>query len=135
MSQNESSLDRLNARVRAIKLWGLAFIVLTVVVWLILREWHHALAGLLLGELGGAYVVVSLIGFGHRNDKTEGLALFASGMVGMFTRILALIAVMVIAEHWKSVFNPYTALIGYLLGFVFIFVGLYGFAKNQNPDS
>lgn len=127
--------DRLNARIRAIKLWGLAFIGLTVIAWLVLGHWREALSGLLLGELGGAYVVLSLIHQGHRNDSTAGTALFASGIIGMFTRVIALIAVMVIAEHWRTFFNPYAALIGYLLGFVFIFVGLYGFAKSQNTDS
>ncbi|MCL6454659.1 MAG: hypothetical protein K6T78_13725 [Alicyclobacillus sp.] len=91
--------------------------------------------GLLLGELGGAYVVVSLISQGHRDDDMQGIALFTSGMVGLFTRILALVAVMVIAEHWRHCFNPYTALIGYLLGFVLVFVGLYGLARNRHTDS
>ena len=129
------SQDHLNARLRAIKIGGLALIGLTIVVWLAVGVWRHALSGLLLGELGGAYVVVSLIAQGHRNDDTQGTALFASGMIGMFTRILALVAVMVIAEHWRSYFNPYMALIGYVLGFVFIFIGLYGFARNRNKDS
>jgi hypothetical protein len=129
------SQDRLDARLRAIKLWGLAFICLTVIAWLALGMWRHAIGGLFIGELGGAYVVVSLIGQGHRRDNMQGTALFASGMVGMFTRILALVAVMVVAEHWRIYFNPYSALIGYLLGFVFIFVGLYGLASNRSTDS
>lgn len=127
--------NRLNARLRTIKLWGLVFIGLTVVAWLIVGAWRELLGGLFIGELGGAYVVVSLIGQGHRNDGMQGIGLFTSGMVGMFTRVLALVAVMVIAEHWRAYFNPYTALIGYLLGFVIISVGLYGIARNQKTDS
>lgn len=129
------SQDRLNARLRAIKLWGLVFIGLTVVVWIGVGSWREALGGLFIGELGGAYVVYSLIAQGHHNDDTQGIALFTSGMLGMFTRLLALVAVIVIAELWRTYFNPYTALIGYLLGFVIIFVGLYGIARNQKIDS
>lgn len=84
------------------------------------------------GELGGAYVVLSLIHQGHPNDNTRGTALFASGMLGMFTRILVLVAVLVVAEELKRYINPYFALIGYLLGFVIIFAGLYGIARNRN---
>lgn len=133
------SQDRLNARIRAIKIWGLAFIGLTAIAWLIaslaVTPWREALSGLLLGELGGAYVVVSMIYQGHRNDTTTGPALFASGMVGMFSRMIAMVVVMVIALHWKHYFNPYFALIGFLLGNVFVFVGFYGLARNQNTDS
>ncbi|KPV42816.1 hypothetical protein [Alicyclobacillus ferrooxydans] len=127
--------DRLNARLRATKLWGLAFIVLTVIAWIAIRGLHQLIGGLFIGELGGAYVLVSLIGQGHRNDDMEGTALFASGMLGMFTRIIALVIVMVVAEHWRTYFNPYTALVGYLLGFVFVVAGLYGFAKSRKTDS
>lgn len=127
--------DRLNARLRAIKVWGLAFIVLTLVVWIFAGTWRQIVGGLFIGELGGAYVLLSLIGMGHRNDDMQGTALFASGMFGMFTRIIALIIVMVVAEHWHTYFNPYTALVGYLLGFVFVVAGLYGFAKSRNTDS
>lgn len=137
------SQDRLNARIRTMKVVGLVFMGLTALVCLIafgvkglvLHNWREAILGLLLGELGGAYVVVSLIGQGHRNDKTEGMTLYASGMVGMFTRLLALVAVMVVSELWRSLFNPYAALIGYLLGFVFIFVGLYGIARNPHNQT
>jgi hypothetical protein len=121
--------DRLNARLRAIKLWGLAFIGLTILAWLVFFMWRAAMNGLLLGELGGAYVVFSMIRQGHHNDKMEGPALFASGMLGMFTRLIVLGLVMFISLKVPH-FNPFTALIGYLLGFVFIFVGLYGYAKN-----
>ncbi len=131
-----SSDDRLNARLRAIKLWGLYFIGLTIlaciVTWLIHGMWQRAMNGLLLGELGGAYVVFSMIRQGHHDDTMGGPALFASGMLGMFTRLIVLAMVMVISLKVPH-FNPFTALIGYLLGFVFIFVGLYGYAKNQGP--
>jgi uncharacterized Tic20 family protein len=127
------SLDRLNARLRAIKLWGLAFIGLTAVVCLIVGAWRVAMYGLLLGEIGGAYVVFSMIRQGHHDDDTQGTALFASGMAGTFTRLAVLAAIMVISVKLRTYINPYTALIGYLLGFVFIFVGLYGYARNQGP--
>lgn len=129
------SQERLNARLRAIKWWGVAIFAATAVVWAAVGAWRPLTGGLLLGELGGAYVVVSLISQGHRDDDMQGIALFTSGMVGLFTRILALVAVMVIAEHWRHCFNPYTALIGYLLGFVLVFVGLYGLARNRHTDS
>jgi len=133
------SQDRLNARIRAIKLWGLAFMGLTVVAWVISlflgSPWRQAVSGLLLGELGGAYVLISLIYQGHHNDNTAGPALFASGMIGMFSRIIAMVVIMVIALHWRSFFNPYFALIGFLLGNVFVLVGFYGLAKDQNTDS
>jgi hypothetical protein len=127
-----SSDDRLNARLRTIKLWGLAFIGLTILAWLVLGMWRDAMNGLLLGELGGAYVVFSMIRQGHHNDNMEGPALFASGMLGMFTRLIVLAIVMFVSLKVPH-FNPFTALIGYLFGFVFIFVGLYGYAKNQGP--
>lgn len=127
--------DRLNARLRAMKWWGLSFFVATLIVWAIVSPWRQLIGGLFVGELGGAYVFISLIGQGHRNDDMEGPALFASGMLGMFTRIIALVAVMVIAEHWKTYFNPYMALVGYLLGFVFVVAGLYGVAKHRDVDS
>lgn len=129
------NVDRLNARLRAIKLSGLILICLTAVSWIFLGMWRVAISGLLLGELGGAFVVISMIRQGHHNDNTGGASLFASGIVGMFTRLVVLAIVMVVAEKWRHIFNPYTALIGYLLGFVFIFVGLYGFAKNHETIS
>lgn len=126
------SSDRLTARLRAMRWWGLAFLVVTLIVWALVGPWRQLIGGLFVGELGGAYVVLSLT---HRNDDMEGTALFASGMIGMFTRIIALVVVMVIAEHWRTYFNPYMALVGYLLGFVFVVAGLYGFAKSRNTDS
>ncbi|MCL6632997.1 MAG: hypothetical protein K6T63_10220 [Alicyclobacillus herbarius] len=89
--------------------------------------------GLLLGEAGGAYAVYSMIRYGHRHGGIEGKALFASGMLGMFTRLAVLAAVIVAAVKLPNV-NPYTALIGYLLGFVLIFVGLYGYARNRGKS-
>ncbi|MBX5436397.1 MAG: hypothetical protein IRZ33_04180 [Alicyclobacillaceae bacterium] len=90
--------------------------------------------GLVLGELGGAYVVFSMIRQGHVNDNLQGTALFASGMLGMVTRWLVLAAIIVIALKVPNI-NVYTALIGYMLGFVLIFAGFYGFARNQNETS
>lgn len=126
-----NELDRLNRRLRAIKLTGLAFFALTLVVWFFAREWRTEMNGLILGEVGGAYVVFSMIRQGHVNDDTQGPILFASGIIGMVTRWVVLAAVMVIALKVPHI-NVYTAVIGYMLGFVFIFAGLYGYVRNQN---
>ncbi|GEO24746.1 hypothetical protein AAC03nite_05310 [Alicyclobacillus acidoterrestris] len=129
------SVDRLNKRLRTITISWLVFIGLTVLGWIILADWRVALNGLLLGEVGGFYVVFSMIRQGHHNRDTQGAALFASGMVGMFTRLILIAAIMVISLKFRAVFNPYTALIGYLLGFVFVFVGLYSYAMNPNDNT
>lgn len=126
-----NELERLNRRLRAIKLTGLGFFVLTLVVWLIARDWRTAMNGLVLGEVGGAYVVYSMIRQGHVNDGTQGTILFASGIIGMVTRWVVLAAVMVVALKVPHI-NVYTAVIGYMLGFVFIFAGLYGYVRDQN---
>ncbi|RIV21016.1 hypothetical protein D2Q93_10920 [Alicyclobacillaceae bacterium I2511] len=95
-----------------------------------MRNWHDALNGLLLGEVGGAYVVYSMIRQGHLRDRLQGRALFASGMSGMFTRLAVLATIMVVAVKTPQV-SPYMALVGYMLGFVLVFVGLIGFVRNQ----
>ncbi|MCF8567153.1 hypothetical protein LLE49_20755 [Alicyclobacillus tolerans] len=125
-----NDLERLRLRFRAIKLAGISVFVVTLLVWLTIPAWRSELNGLLIGEVGGAYVVYSLIRQGHLNDGLEGTALFASGMLGTFTRLLVLAVVMIAAIKLPHV-NVYAALIGYLLGFVLIFAGLYGFARNR----
>ncbi|WAH36868.1 ATP synthase subunit I [Alicyclobacillus dauci] len=126
------SVDRLNKRLRTITISWLVFIGLTAVSWFFLGPWRVAVNGLFLGELGGLYVVFSMFRQGHHNDDTQGTALFASGMVGMFTRLILIVVIMVISLKFRTVFNPYAALIGYLLGFVFVFVGLYSYVKNPS---
>ncbi|GMA63545.1 hypothetical protein NZD89_27185 [Alicyclobacillus fastidiosus] len=129
------SVDRLNKRLRAITISWLVFIGLTVLAWIVLADWRVAVNGLLLGELGGLYVVFSMIRQGHHNNNTQGAALFASGMVGMFTRLILIVLIMVVSLKFRAVFNPYAALIGYLLGFVFVFVGLYSYAMNPSDNT
>lgn len=107
---------------------------LTGVCWAVFGAIRSDMNGLLLGEVGGAYVVYSMVRQGHLKDGLEGKALFASGMMGMLTRLVVLAAVMVVAVKTPGV-NPITALVGYLLGFAFIFFGLYGFARNRVKSS
>jgi len=114
---------KLQARVRMIQWVGLAFIGLTAVVRL-LGPWHDVLNGLLIGEIGGAGVVWSMVRQGHLHDNQQGSALMVSGIVGFFTRMVLLIAVMVLAIKLPHV-NVIAALVGYLLGFVFLVTGLY----------
>ncbi|GGJ10929.1 hypothetical protein GCM10010885_20200 [Alicyclobacillus cellulosilyticus] len=125
-----TELERLKKRIRAIWLAGAVVFALTLLVWFVARPWHAVTSGLLLGEAGGAYVVYSLIRQGHLDDGMQGTALFASGMLGLFTRLVVLVAVLVVALKWKGV-NPYAALAGYLLGFVLVFAGMYGIARNR----
>ncbi|MCI0183368.1 ATP synthase subunit I [Sulfoacidibacillus ferrooxidans] len=125
-----SDIQRLQARLRIVQRVGVGIAFLTVLAWLIFRNVQSDMNGLLLGELGGAYVFYSMVRQGHLRDGLEGKALFASGMLGMFTRFVVLVAVMIVAVKSPHV-NPFTTLVGYLLGFVLIFVGLYGFSKNE----
>ena len=121
-------------RVRGRVMVGVALAALTGVCWAVFGAIRSDLNGLLLGEAGGAYVVYSMVRQGHLKDGLEGKALFASGMMGMLTRLVVLAAVMVVAVKTPGV-NPITALAGYLLGFVFIFFGLYGLARNRVKSS
>ncbi|MCL6627267.1 ATP synthase subunit I [Alicyclobacillus shizuokensis] len=125
-----NDMQRLDARIRWMAYVGAAGLLLTAAVWAVALPWRSVMNGLLLGEAGGAYAVYSMIRYGHRHGGLEGKALFASGMLGMFTRLAVLAAVMVAAVKLPNV-NPYAALIGYLLGFVLVFVGLYGYARNR----
>ncbi|EJY56624.1 hypothetical protein URH17368_0589 [Alicyclobacillus hesperidum URH17-3-68] len=92
-------------------------------------------SGLLLGEFGGLFVVLSMIRQGHHNDNMQGPALFASGMLGMFSRLVLIVLIMIISLKFKTLFNPYTALVGYVLGFAFVFAGLYSYARNPSDQS
>lgn len=126
-----NDLDRLNRRLRTIKLTGLGIVVLTIAVWLIVSAWRVEVNGLLLGEVGGSYVVYSMIRQGHVNDGTQGPILFASGIIGMVTRWAVLAAVIVIAVKVPSI-NVYAAVVGYMLGFILIIAGLYSYVRNQS---
>ncbi|WP_245632700.1 ATP synthase subunit I [Alicyclobacillus kakegawensis] len=125
-----NDMQQLDARIRWIAYVGAAGLLLTAAVWAVALPWRSVMNGLLLGEAGGAYAVYSMIRYGHRHGGLEGKALFASGMLGMFTRLAVLAAVMVAAVKLPHV-NPYAALVGYLLGFVLVFAGLYGYARNR----
>lgn len=123
--------QRISARIRIMARTGAVAFALTLVIWLVATPLRPLMNGLLIGEVGGAYVVYSMIRHGHHKGELEGKALFASGILGMFARFVVLIAIMVIALKTRHSINPYTALVGYCLGFVWIFVGLYGIARNQ----
>lgn len=126
--------QRISARIRIMARTGALAIALTLLVWLIATPLRPLMNGLLIGEVGGAYVVYSMIRHGHHKGELEGRALLASGMLGMFARFVVLIAIMVIALKTKNIINPYTALVGYCLGFVWIFVGFYGIARNRTKQ-
>lgn len=121
--------ERLRTRVRWIARTGVALLLLTAVMWLVLSVWRPVMNGLLVGEAGGAYVVYSMLRQGHLKDGLQGVPLFASGMMGLFTRLLVLCAVMIVAVKAPDV-NPIATLAGYLLGFVLIFFGLLGMVKG-----
>ncbi|MHB1684751.1 MAG: hypothetical protein ACYCYO_18315 [Bacilli bacterium] len=129
-----NEVERFLLRVRGMTAVGLAAIVLTGVCWAVFGAIRPEMNGLLLGEVGGAYVVYSMVRQGHLKDGMMGRALFASGMTGMLTRLVVLVTVMVVAVKTPGV-NPITALVGYLLGFACIFFGLYGFARNRVKSS
>lgn len=129
-----NDMNRLNARLRAIKLAGYGILALTLIAWLALKGFRTQLNGLLLGELGGAYVVYSMIRQGHLRDGLQGKALFASGILGMVTRFVVLIAVLIVALKTPHV-SAVAALVGYLFGFILVFLGLYGYARNRAPIS
>ncbi|MBX6352103.1 MAG: hypothetical protein IRZ10_02110 [Thermoflavifilum sp.] len=104
--------------------------MLVALLWLALPVYRPYTGGLLIGQLGGAYVVYSMFRQGHLRDGMQGTALFASGMFGLFTRLIVLAVVIVAAEKLPHL-NVYAALVGYVLGFVWIIAGLYGLAKRR----
>lgn len=124
-----SEVEHFLLRVRGMTVVGVAVIALTAVCLAVFEPIRPEVNGLLLGEMGGAYVVYSMIRQGHLKDGLAGAALFASGMMGMLTRLVVLVAVMIVAVKTPNI-NPFTALVGYLLGFVLVFFGLYGFVRN-----
>ncbi len=98
-------------------------VFLTCIAWLAWLQGRSYVDGLLLGQVGGAYVIFSMIRQGHLRDGLSGKPLLLSGMLGMFSRYIVLILVMVIAIKTPP-FSPYTTLIGYLLGLVVFVVGM-----------
>ncbi|WP_304458393.1 hypothetical protein [Alicyclobacillus sendaiensis] len=127
------SANSLMKRLRAIQWSWLGLMLLTAVGVAVFRDARPVFSGLLLGEMGGLFVIFSMIRQGHLNDNVQGQMLFASGMVGMFARLALIVVIMVIALKFRAVFNPYAALVGYALSFVFIIIGMYRYAKNP-PD-
>lgn len=126
-----SDQERLQVRVRLIARIGLAIAAVTVLAWPLLPVFRSAINGLLLGEAGGAYVVYSMLRQGHLKDGMTGTPLFASGMMGMFTRLVVLGTVMIVAVKSHGI-NPIATLVGYLLGFVLIFFGLLGIVRSTS---
>ncbi|GMA57548.1 hypothetical protein GCM10025858_20510 [Alicyclobacillus sacchari] len=53
----------------------------------------------------------------------------------MFSRLVLIVLIMIISLKFKTLFNPYTALVGYVLGFAFVFAGLYSYARNPSDQS
>lgn len=124
-----SDEERLRIRVRVISRIGLAIIAVTALAWPLLSSLRAEINGLLLGEAGGAYVVYSMLRQGHLKDGMTGVPLFASGMMGMFTRLVVLGTVMIVAVKTPGI-SPIATLVGYLLGFVLIFFGLLGIVRS-----
>ncbi len=107
------------------RIWAVwaALFVLSGLVWLLWPAGRPYSDGLLLGQVGGAYVIFSMIRQGHLKDGLSGKPLMLSGMLGMFTRYIVLIMVILIAIKTPPV-SPYTALVGYLLGLVVFVAGM-----------
>ncbi|WP_067564080.1 hypothetical protein [Ferroacidibacillus organovorans] len=124
-----NDLQELNRRVRMVWRMGLLVLALSLIALFVFPHAGAILKGLLLGELGGIYVIYSMIRQGHVKDGMEGRALFASGMMGMVTRLVVLVTVLIVAI--KSGLNPYAALVGYLIGLVLIVIGMWGMAQNS----
>ncbi|MCY0876646.1 MAG: hypothetical protein OWT28_10325 [Firmicutes bacterium] len=122
--------ERLQVRVRVISRIGLAIAAVTLLTWPLLPLFRPEINGLLLGEAGAAYVVYSMLRQGHLKDGMTGAPLFASGMMGMFTRLVVLGTVMIVAVKTPGI-NPIATLVGYLLGFVLIFFGLLGIVRTS----
>ncbi|GMA50928.1 hypothetical protein GCM10025857_22850 [Alicyclobacillus contaminans] len=95
---------------------------LTALVRLV-APWSDVLNGLLIGEVGGLGVVWSMTREGHLRDNLQGTALMLSGAIGYATRMVLLVAVIIIAIKLPHA-NVIAALAGYLLGFVFVVAGL-----------
>lgn len=126
----DTALERLHMLFRRIWIaWASTFVV-AIFLWVVWVAARSIFGGLLLGLVGGAYVIYSMIRQGHLRDGLQGRPLYASGMLGMVTRLVVLIAVLVVALKGHSV-NPYATFAGYFLGFIFVFVGLFAFARGQ----
>jgi hypothetical protein len=129
-----NDMDRLRSRFRWIVWTGVGIVAVSCIAWVILGSVRPDMNGLLLGEAGGAWVVYSMLRQGHLRDGMQGAPLFLSGMLGMGTRFLVLIAVMVVAVKTPDV-SPIFTLVGYLLAFVLVAVGVSGFLKKQGASS
>ncbi len=125
-----SDVQRVRARVVQIVRVGAVILVLTVIARLALPFWHKGLNGLLLGEVGGAYIVYSMIRHGHVGGELSGRSLYISGMLGYLTRFMVVLAGMIVAVKLPVVFNPYATIVGYILGFVLVIVGMASFVKK-----
>lgn len=125
-----NDVERLKRKVAQIAKAGVVILALTALLRLFLPFWHKELNGLLLGEVGGAYVVYSMIRHGHVGGGMEGRSLFLSGMIGYLTRFMVVLAGMVVAVK-VPVFNPFATLVGYLLGFALVIAGMAGFARRS----
>jgi len=123
---------RLNTRVRWIRLCWILLVGCSLAAAFALPAHRSVTEGLLVGEVGGAYVVYSMIRQGHRNDTVKGSALFASGIVGMFTRLIVLATVLLAAI--KLHVSAVSSLGGYLMGYVFLFSGLAGYLRNPGEN-
>jgi len=105
--------------VRGARLCCLGSILLTALLWLLLSVSRPVLGGLFLGQLGGFYVIWSLQVQGRQPSTRPATTVFAFSMVAMVTRFLALAVVLVAAELFRAWFNPFAALAGFLLGFIY----------------
>ncbi len=124
-----NDVQRLKARVVQIAKMGAVVIGLTVIARLFLPMWQKELNGLLLGEVGGTYVVYSMIRHGHVGGELAGRSLYISGMLGYLTRFMVVLAGMIVAVK-VPIFNPYLTLVGYMLGFALVIIGMAGFVKK-----
>lgn len=121
--------QRLDARIRWMKFTMAILFVATAVVDVFSHgSFRNAVRGLLIGEIGGVYVMFSMIRQGHLKDGLMGNALFAAGMVGMVMRWVALGLVLYVAYKLHASFVG--ALLGYLSGFGIIFISLSSFLRN-----
>ncbi|GMA57547.1 hypothetical protein GCM10025858_20500 [Alicyclobacillus sacchari] len=76
------NVERLNKRLRAITVSWLVFMGLTAVCLGVLGGLRTIFSGLLLGEFGGLFVVLSMIRQGHHNDNMQGWLCLRQGCWG-----------------------------------------------------
>ena len=124
-----NDVQRVKARVVRMAKAGAVIVALTALGRLVLPIWHRELSGLLLGEAGGAYVVYSMIRHGHVSGELMGRSLYISGMLGYLTRFMVVLAGMIVAVK-VPIFNPYATIVGYMLGFALVIIGMAGFVRK-----